>query len=177
MDSLRTLHATATGTLMWAPAAAISRTSGKTLFPASSPGTGTQQPCTGPRSPAQAAGSASSPHATRHDQPRSDQDGDRPRCRPSASSSSTSLRRCRSPSRPVTAVRGPCGPRPRRHRGTLWDRALPRAHPSSKDRSSQVRCQPNSGQSHPPGVRRGSRICLEGMRCGTAATWPVLGRA
>jgi hypothetical protein len=35
-SSWSTLHATATGTRMWAPVAAISRTSGKTIFSAGS---------------------------------------------------------------------------------------------------------------------------------------------
>jgi len=49
-----------TGTLMRAPAAAISRTSGKTIFPAGSPGTDRQQHVAGPRSPAPRAGCVSS---------------------------------------------------------------------------------------------------------------------
>src|SRR4051794_6178812 len=43
-SSWSTLHATATGTRMWAPVAAISRTSGKTILSAGSPSTGRQPP-------------------------------------------------------------------------------------------------------------------------------------
>src|SRR5690606_6188852 len=46
----------ATGTLMWAPVAAISRTSGKTIFPAGSPATSRQLHGAGPRSRARAVG-------------------------------------------------------------------------------------------------------------------------
>ena len=59
-ESPRTLHATATGTLMRAPVAAITRTNGKTIFPAGSPATDTPQPDARPRSPCSANGSACS---------------------------------------------------------------------------------------------------------------------
>ena len=62
----RAARAAHPGTLIGAPAAAISRTSGKTIFPAGSPGTDTQRPVAGPRSPAPAAGCAPSAHATQH---------------------------------------------------------------------------------------------------------------
>ena len=75
--------------------------------------------------------------------------------------------------------------RPRRHRGTPWGRALPRGHPPSEDGSSQVRCQPNSGQT-PPFLQPGCVITLppgarvtphDGMgfvhvRRGTTYDWP-----
>ena len=75
-------------------------------------------------------------------------DGCRPRLRPSSSRSTGSPRRSRSPSRSGSTVPGPCGQQPRHRRRTPGDRASACSNLSSEGESSQVRCQPNSGQTH-----------------------------
>src|SRR5690606_34983316 len=85
------------------------------------------------------------PHAAPPCPPRSGRAGGRPRHRPASSSSPASPRRYRSPSRSAPATPGPYGPRPPRRRGTPWDRALPRRHPSSEDKILTVQASTKPG--------------------------------
>ena len=143
---------------MGAPAAASSRTRGKTIFPAGSPGTGRRLRAAGPRSPARGAGMRF--FASR------------------SSARSASVRPARLPSSNVSGlqpvVQAAFGDP--EVLGDLVQRSLALAgdchdvvaellgiglghdrHPSSEDESSQVRCQPNSGQSQPTRLKPSPR--------------------